>query len=790
MASYTYTQVDFLASATVDVADLQTQIENSAISSATLQYIDYEAVGANFTVIIYFSNALTTGDKTILDNLIATYVVTPPPIVEEVIVSTTEPAIITNKSLDTQTNYFIDLADDTKKLAFDTASNTTNTTLTLASQTTADRTIIFPDISDTVVTLTATQTLTNKTITNAIVNGLGNTNSALSTIYINPSSTSVSGANNYYFSYFNQPLTTGSTTGSAYTVYIQNAPSGTITNPYAFYVNSGKTYIGGSLQIPNGAVDGYYLRTDAVGNVSWAAVSGGPGGGTFADGTALAPGIAFTNELSTGFYRPGLSQIGVALGGVEYVRFKTTGIDIFTGQTLNVGTSGNTSTLNVYGLITGTNGLTISAGSTSLQSLSTTTINASGLITGTNGLTITGANTSLTTLSTSGLISANAGITIANGQTLNIGTSGNTSTLNAYGLITGTNGLTISAGATSLQSLSTTTINASGLITGTNGLTISAGSTSLQSLSTTTINASGLITGTNGLTISAGATSLQSLSSTTINASGLITANAGINIANGQTLNVGASGITNTLNMYGLLNVLGIGRFGAVGSNTPSNSTLSVTPTSTSITGANNYYFNYFGTPTTSGATTGSAYTLYIQNEPAGTISFPYALYVNSGKTFIGGGLQIPTGAQAGYLLQTDANGNVSWVSPVANTSIPYFSVTTTDTQSTTSATAINIPGVTITPDVSGIYYAIFLTLGRSSNNNRTVGVQLAVNGTQVPNSLSSYNIASANFDITLFSSAIVTCNGTTDTVTAQFFISAQTVTLSNQKILTLIKVG
>ncbi len=41
-------------------------------------------------------------------------------------------------------------------------------------------------------------------------------------------------------------------------------------------------------------------------------------------------------------------------------------VNISTGQTLNVGSSGTTSPLNVYGLITGSNGLTISSGTTTL----------------------------------------------------------------------------------------------------------------------------------------------------------------------------------------------------------------------------------------------------------------------------------------------------------------------------------------------------------------------------------------------------------------------------------------
>lgn len=44
------------------------------------------------------------------------------------------------------------------------------------------------------------------------------------------------------------------------------------------------------------------------------------------------------------------------------------GLNITTGQTLNVGTSGTTSPLNAYGLITGSNGLTLSSGNVTMSS--------------------------------------------------------------------------------------------------------------------------------------------------------------------------------------------------------------------------------------------------------------------------------------------------------------------------------------------------------------------------------------------------------------------------------------
>jgi multisubunit Na+/H+ antiporter MnhF subunit len=74
---------------------------------------------------------------------------------------------LTNKTLTNANNFFADGTTPTKKIGFLSSGATTATTLTLASITTANRTITFPDATDTVVTLAATQTLTNKTLTNA-----------------------------------------------------------------------------------------------------------------------------------------------------------------------------------------------------------------------------------------------------------------------------------------------------------------------------------------------------------------------------------------------------------------------------------------------------------------------------------------------------------------------------------------------------------------------------------------------------------------------------------------------
>jgi hypothetical protein len=112
----------------------------------------------------------------------------------------------------------------------------------------------------------------------------------------------------------------------------------------------------------------------------------------------------------------------------------TTPINYFTGTT------------EIAGLLTCTNGLTVTAGTTTVQDL-----------------TVSGTLT-FTTFTASGKITANGGIDVATGQTLNVGTSGTTSPLNAYGLITAYNGLTVNAGTTTLGTTTAATINSTGVL--------------------------------------------------------------------------------------------------------------------------------------------------------------------------------------------------------------------------------------------------------------------------------------------------------------------------------------
>jgi hypothetical protein len=72
---------------------------------------------------------------------------------------------LTNKSLDSLNCQFVDDSDNTKIINTDSSLATTSTILTLQSRCTGNRTITFPDATDTLVNLHTTQTLTNKSLT-------------------------------------------------------------------------------------------------------------------------------------------------------------------------------------------------------------------------------------------------------------------------------------------------------------------------------------------------------------------------------------------------------------------------------------------------------------------------------------------------------------------------------------------------------------------------------------------------------------------------------------------------
>lgn len=84
---------------------------------------------------------------------------------QRVILLDTAIQTITNKSLQDINNLFINSLDATKQLKFNLSGATTGTLLTLADIATVNRTITFPDGTDTLAGISLSQILTNKVLT-------------------------------------------------------------------------------------------------------------------------------------------------------------------------------------------------------------------------------------------------------------------------------------------------------------------------------------------------------------------------------------------------------------------------------------------------------------------------------------------------------------------------------------------------------------------------------------------------------------------------------------------------
>jgi len=63
----------------------------------------------------------------------------------------------------------------------------------------------------------------------------------------------------------------------------------------------------------------------------YATVKDGAGAGKFNSGTASNPSLTFEQDQDSGLFRKGPNELGVAVGGVEKVAVKSTGIDV-TGE--------------------------------------------------------------------------------------------------------------------------------------------------------------------------------------------------------------------------------------------------------------------------------------------------------------------------------------------------------------------------------------------------------------------------------------------------------------------------
>lgn len=264
-----------------------------------------------------------------------------------------------------------DNGNATRCVRFDMSGSTVPTVLRFPTTTAAP--IIFPATAGTVMVTSATQSLTGTTTFTGqmISTRAGNATSASAPIYVNPSSsTAMSGANNYFWTYFNNPVSSGSSTGQAATVTIAGGPTtaasggnyalrilasqstlpqGTVGAPSLVFGSAANTsglYSSANNNV-NVAISGVNLATL---NSTGLAVSGLVSGTTLQSGNgALAtPSIYMTGDTGTGFYRSAGGNWDWVTGGTSYFRTSNTGITSTAANIVNTTTTG--------GLRVGTNG--------------------------------------------------------------------------------------------------------------------------------------------------------------------------------------------------------------------------------------------------------------------------------------------------------------------------------------------------------------------------------------------------------------------------------------------------
>lgn len=105
----------------------------------------------------------------------------------------------------------------------------------------------------------------------------------------------------------------------------------TLAEPYASASTSGAAY---KIVPTQGIVQTLATAAQTLIN-DFAAVRDGAGAGQFGDGNVSTPGVRFTSDPDTGFYRPGTNSIGVALAGSDRLRVTTTGLGIGTTAPLH-----------------------------------------------------------------------------------------------------------------------------------------------------------------------------------------------------------------------------------------------------------------------------------------------------------------------------------------------------------------------------------------------------------------------------------------------------------------------
>jgi hypothetical protein len=202
------------------------------------------------------------------------------------------------------------------------------------------------------------------------------------------------------------------------------------------------TSITGNGSLPTGGSTGQVLQKNSATNydVSWVTPAGGVSFPLLApNGAVGAPSYSFSSSGSTGMYAPATGQVALAAAGAQVLQATSTTLTVSVAASLS-------STLGVTGAST-------------LAGVTCTTLTASGLISANLGLTVSGAN-----------------LLFSTDNTRDIGASGATRPrdlwLGRNASIGGTLGVT---GASTLAGLTATTVTASGLITAQASISVTGG---------------------------------------------------------------------------------------------------------------------------------------------------------------------------------------------------------------------------------------------------------------------------------------------------------------------------
>ena len=198
---------------------------------------------------------------------------------------------LTNKSLVDNTTSIVGNADATKKINF-TAAGTTATTTTVQSSQTINRTLTLPDVTDTLVALAATQSLSNKQIaysvaTDSTTTGANTTIGAFTTGLVRLTNTSLTSISGVPAGTSGQILIVENKTGNQISINNEEAT--------ATAANRIQTGAGGNVSMANNATFAFTYDTTSS---RWQ-LTGGSGSGS-GSGGYIAPTVQkFTSSSGT-----------------------------------------------------------------------------------------------------------------------------------------------------------------------------------------------------------------------------------------------------------------------------------------------------------------------------------------------------------------------------------------------------------------------------------------------------------------------------------------------------------